>query len=296
MSGNSSSVPPQAPSPGLSPAQDRMTEDPGPDFSDALPSYPSLVRDRIPEGSSTDISDSLPPSTSPTQDADLARERIPEDLSLDPSDFLLPGPSLTQDIRSSCPSTGYFDNLLPIPGSAQDGMPEDPNPGPPDARPSAPFRMFSTPRQRSPDVLPLDAVPSFRTIDPLRSPPPKFADVPPTPPVYVLPPPPSAPQPPPGGTRRFSFTFPTWQEVQAAFDRLRTRSGSPAGSGAGPEGGGGTKKRKRDRARKALKRCWRKLGLSKKKDNDDEESEAPGNPNPVPVVPIVPVTIHSQKR
>lgn len=220
------------------------------------------------------MSRSSPPDALPT-DSSPSQDRVPgdSDPGLGPSDVLLPDPVPTPDRVLEVSSPGYFD-AVPL-GSSSDQ----------DRVPSVVTQdgMVVSSGPRSPDPVPLVKVPSFRTIDPLRSPPPKFDEVPPTPPSYQATPapPPPPPGPPPGGTRRFNFTFPTWQEVRAAFDRFRFRS--RADGNVDP----GTRKRKRDRAKETAKGCWRKLGLGRREDRDDEDTQAPDQASPVAVVPVV---------
>lgn len=197
------------------------------------------------------------------------------------SDNLLPDPMLTPT-SISVPGQSFIDAV---------------HQGPSFSRPPGPSlteeELVVSSGPDSPDVIPLDVVPSFRTIDPLCGPPPSFEEVPPTPPRYQEQLPLQAPIIASGGAAagavQSRFTLPTWQEVQAASQRLRLRVRI---GGPGSVGDDGTKKRKRDRAKQTAKECWRKLGLGKKEDRDDEDTQSPGRASPVTVVPTV---VHIKK-
>lgn len=185
------------------------------------------------------------------------------------SDLLLPGPILGR-MGASVPvedvlyDDGDESTLYPLRLSMSE-QGEMPVPGP-----------------DSPEIIPLDTVPSFHTIDPLRPPPPSFAEVPPTPPGYQA----RAPQPPPlpaqGGAR---FTFPTWEEIRARFERLRLRV---SGEGSAEPG---TKERKRDRAKRTAKVCWRKLGLGRKEEEEGDRDDGGGSQAPSQASPVVAPTV-----
>lgn len=217
------------------------------------------------------MSRSSPPDALPT-DSSPSQDRVPGEPGpgLGPSDVLLPDPVLAPERVPEVSSADYFD--VPLDSSSdQDGVPLA----------MAQDGVIVSSGPRSPNPVPLAEVPSFRTIDPLRSPPPRFDEIPPTPPSYQVIPPPPPPPPPPGGTRRFNFTFPTWQEIRAAFDRLRFRV--RADGNVDP----GTKRRKRDRAKETAKGCWRKLGLGRREDRDDEDTQAPDQASSVAAMPVV---------
>lgn len=228
------------------------------------------------------MSNSSPPDALPAG-SNLSHDDVLENPGPGPPDVMPPGPVLALDTVPEVSSPSFFD-VVPLNSSSAQDMMLIPSP--------ARDGMIVASGPRSPDVVPLDEVPSFRTVDPLRSPPPTFDEVPPTPPGYRETPPPPPPPPPPtpidlpplGGTRRFNFTFPTWQEIQAAFDRFRFRGRA---NGVGGDADPGTKGRKRDRAKKVAKGCWRKLGLGRREDRDDEDTQAPEQASSVVVVPVV---------
>lgn len=230
------------------------------------------------------MSSSGPPDSPPPIDQDRVPARRPGPRPLivpeaPESDDLLPDPILAP-------------TSISVPGqSFIDAVNEEPSFNNPLGPSLAEQELMVCSGPDSPDVIPLDVVPSFRTIDPLCGPPPSFEEVPPTPPRYQAQPPPQAPLPVPGGAGAGAvqprFTLPTWQEIQAASQRLRLRVRS-----GGAAGDDGTKRRKRDRAKQTAKECWRKLRLGKKEDRDDEDPQSPGQASPVTVVPTV---VHIKK-
>lgn len=215
------------------------------------------------------MSGSGPPGSPPAN-----QDRVPVDPN---SDLLLPGPILAPIGTLALTGDDSYDELTLRPSLSEERAMIVPGPDSPDS-------PEIIPGPDSPDIIPLDIVPSFHTIDPLRPPPPSFDEVPPTPPGYqAQAPPPPPPLPVQGGTRS-RFTFPTWEEIRASFERFRLRI---SGEGNAEPG---AKKRKRDRAKKTAKACWRKLGMGKKEEEEDRDGEG-GSQAPQQASPVVAPTV-----